>query len=149
MNKRTQKKANKIDRKLAKSLDGLRKARIKVHKTAKKTKAAAERMAPKEPPKLYRKVPNSPIVLGETYTECVHGITGVATMYAVHLTGCNRVCLSRPKDKSSAYSHLDEIWTDETTLLKDNEFVVPQGSVEEPGHCGDHPTAAILGHPDC
>lgn len=137
MSNKASKTEKKINKKLVKSL-------VKASTAPKKPKASKT----PEAPKLYREVPNSPVVLGRTYTECVHGISGVATMYAVHLTGCDRVLLSRPKDKSTNFSHLDEIWTDVTTLLgDDNQFVVPQETVKDAGHCGDHASGDILGTP--
>lgn len=144
MSNKTAKTASKINTKIHKSLTKIKKEKGKLSKTLTKASSAKPNKA-KEAPKLYRQVPDSPIVLGRTYTECVHGITGVATMYAVHLTGCNRVLLSRPKDKSTSYAHLDEVWTDETTILdENNEFVVPQDTVKEPGHCGDYASGMIL-----
>lgn len=34
------------------------------------------------------------VTLGETYTDSVTGIKGVAVIVYVHLTGCDQVCLS-------------------------------------------------------
>jgi hypothetical protein len=148
MAKKTTVKGKAAVKKIAKAAAKVTQARAKLTKTLVKASKESEPTKPKEAPKLYREVPNSPIMLGRTYTECVHGVTGVATMYAVHLTGCNRVLLSRPKDKSSAYGHLDEVWTDETTILdENNEFVVKQDAATPPGHCGDHESANILGNP--
>lgn len=54
-------------------------------------------------PKLTRKaevVDAKNVVLGETYTDTVTGIKGVALIIYVHLTGCDQVCLSfMNKDK--------------------------------------------------
>jgi hypothetical protein len=34
------------------------------------------------------------VILGETYTDIVTGIKGVAVIVYIHLTGCDQVCLS-------------------------------------------------------
>lgn len=38
------------------------------------------------------------ITLGQTYTDPITGLTGKATYYAVHITGCDRVALQPPFD---------------------------------------------------
>lgn len=50
--------------------------------------------------------------MGERYTDSVHAREGVATCYAIHLTGCNRVCLEWV-DKDG---DVKEMWVDETRL---------------------------------
>jgi len=60
--------------------------------------------------KMTRKV--GPITLGERYTDEVHNREGVATCYAIHLTGCNRVCLEWMDDRGE----IRELWVDETRL---------------------------------
>lgn len=60
---------------------------------------------------LKRKV--GPITLGEKYTDAIHEQEGTATCYAIHLTGCNRVCIEF-KDKDG---NIRDLWVDETRLL--------------------------------
>jgi hypothetical protein len=80
-------------------------------------------------PTMLKKV--GPITLGLTYTDAVHGIKGVATCYATHLTGCNRVALEWV-DKDGQPK---EMWIDETRLLDENgEYVIkPKDRVDGPG----------------
>lgn len=79
--------------------------------------------------KLTRKVEN--ITLGHEYTDTVHDRTGIATVYAIHLTGCNRVCCSY-KNKDG---DVKEFWVDETRLVdKDgNQVIEPENADKGPG----------------
>lgn len=52
-----------------------------------------------------------PITLGEKYTDSVHNITGIATAYCTHLTGCNRICLEWVDNND-----IKEYWVDETRI---------------------------------
>lgn len=48
------------------------------------------------------------VTLGETYTDSVTGIKGVAIIVYVHLTGCDQVCLSfLNKDGEQKYHTVD------------------------------------------
>ncbi len=52
--------------------------------------------------------------LGKKYTDYMTGISGYATIRAVHLNGCVRLCLERlNKDKTE----MVEIWIDEQRLV--------------------------------
>lgn len=61
-------------------------------------------------PKMTRNVGR--ITLGLEYTDALHNRSGIATCYAIHLTGCNRVCLEWKNDKGE----VSEFWVDETRL---------------------------------
>lgn len=65
------------------------------------------------------------VTLGERYTDSVHGREGVATCYATHLTGCNRVCL----EWSDKDGNIKDMWVDETRL----EGVVQEKPEKGPG----------------
>lgn len=78
---------------------------------------------------LKRKV--GPITLGEKYTDAIHEQEGTATCYAIHLTGCNRVCIEF-KDKDG---NIRDLWVDETRLVdKDwNPVIKPEDEKPGPG----------------
>ena len=99
-------------------------------KTTKK-KTAAKKTAKIKPEKLKRL--GGPFTLGETYTDSIHGNKGIAVVYAIHLTGCNRVCL----EWVGTSGVLNQMWVDETRLLDSRgKLVVPEG---KPGACDDPP----------
>ena len=71
------------------------------------------------------------VTLGKKYTDRVHDRSGVAVCYAIHLTGCNRVCLSwKNKD-----GDVKEFWVDESRLVdKDGTPVIaPEKAEKGPG----------------
>lgn len=48
------------------------------------------------------------VVLGQTYTDSITGIKGVAVVVYVHITGCDQVCLSfLNKDGEQKYHTVD------------------------------------------
>jgi len=72
-----------------------------------------------------------PVTLGEEYIDYVHNRKGVATCYAIHLTGCNRVCLEW-LDKEGMPR---DMWVDETrlTTLKGELVIAPEEREKGPG----------------
>lgn len=75
----------------------------------------------------------SPIVLGKQYKDCVTGLSGTAVVFAVHLTGCNRVALEYGNNGTPA-----DIWVDESRLIdcETGEMVFPvdqEDQKPEPG----------------
>lgn len=51
-------------------------------------------------------------ILGDTYIDTLHKREGIATCYATHLTGCNRICLEWIDNDGD----IKELWVDETRL---------------------------------
>lgn len=80
------------------------------------------------------------VVLGETYTDSVTGISGVAIIVYVHLTGCDQVCLSfLNKDGDKQLYHT----VDATRLKELQQADVPRrgaGPSTVPSRGPDHPT---------
>lgn len=71
-----------------------------------------------------------PITLGETYTDIVHNRSGVAICYAIHLTGCNRVCLEWVNNDGE----VKDIWVDESRLVdKHQKPLVAEEAEAGPG----------------
>lgn len=78
-----------------------------------------------------------PVTLGNTYTDSVMGIEGKATCYAIHLTGCNRVCLERILPDGE----VREYWVDENRLVDQNQKpVIDREAEKEPGPGNDPPS---------
>ena len=76
-----------------------------------------------------------PITLGLEYSDAVLGIKGIAVSYAIHLTGCNRVCL----EWVNKDGEVRDIWIDETRLIDSTGKSALRESEVKPGP-GNDPT---------
>ena len=73
-----------------------------------------DRKAPNPPPTGSRRTQMNEhhgIILGEQYSDKLHGFTGTATTFAYYLNGCHRVCL-----QTLAGGELKETWFDAVQL---------------------------------
>lgn len=90
-------------------------------------------MAKKEKPRLTRSAVVSDaknVVLGETYTDSVTGIKGVAIIVYVHLTGCDQVCLEHmSKDGDKPLFHT----VDASRLVELEQVASPRPGAGGPG----------------
>ena len=78
------------------------------------------------------------IKLGRTYTDSLHGISGIATVYSQYITGCNRVCLERVGEDGL----IIEYWVDTTRL---DGVQLPEGD-NKPGGPGKVAPSRIPPH---